>query len=289
MLEKILVPLDGTDEAKEILPYVTQLAKCLEVPLALHTVVDLHRFELPSSLSLAQIEANLLVHANDHLASVARSVQEEGVLVSTSTSLGNSAEEILRIAKEEGYGLIAMATHARNLVARALLGSVTDKVVHSSEVPVLVITPEKARQHHGSDGATLSSVVVPLDGSELAERSLPHVEYLAQTLSLDVVLVRAVSGTYPAAFPVEELERQASEYLDRVARRLRDRGVNVKTQVLYGAAAPAVGQFAQDNPQSIIVITTHGRSGITRWLMGSVAEALIRSSGDPVMVVPARG
>lgn len=289
MLGKILVPLDGTGAAEEILPYVTQLAKALEAPLDLHTVVDLDPSELPSSLSPVQIEANLLTRANDHLVSVARSVQEEGVRISTSTSVGKSAEEILRIAKDGGYGLIAMATHTGSLIGRALLGSVTDKVLHASEVPVLVVTPEKAREYHGSEGPTLTSVVAPLDGSELAETSLPYVEHLAQTLSLGVVLVRTVSGTYPAEYPVEELERRAARYLESVARRLRDRGLNVTTQVLPGAPAPAVGEFARNNPQSIIVITTHGRSGITRWLMGSVAEALVRSSGDPVMVVPARG
>ena len=205
-----------------------------------------------------------------------------------STSTGKAAEEILRVANDEGCGLIAMATHGRNLVGRALLGSVTDKVLHASEVPVLVITPEKAQEHHGSEEPLLSSVVAPLDGSELAERSLPHVENLAQTLSIGVVLLRVVTGTYPATYPLEELERQAARYLDTVARRLRDRDLKVTTQVLRGAPGLAVAEFARFNPQSIIVITSHGRSGITRWLMGSVAEALVRSSGDPVMVIPTR-
>ena len=279
---------DGTDASVEILPYVTQLAKAIETPLALHTVIDIDPSELPPPLSPAQIQDNLLAHANDHLASVARSAREQGVSVSASTSMGKAAEEILRAAKDEACGLIAMATHGRNLVGRALLGSVTDKVLHASQVPVLVITPEKAQEHHGSEGPLLSSVVAPLDGSELAERSLPHVENLAQTLSLGVVLLRVVTGTYPATYPLEELERQALRYLDTVARRLRDRDLKVTTQVLRGTPALAVAEFARFNPQSIIVITSHGRSGITRWLMGSVAEALVRSSGDPVMVIPTR-
>ena len=296
MFQKILVPLDGTDTTEEILPYVVRLAKAFDVPLALHTIVDSDAMEVPSSVYPAQMESNLETHAKDRLDSIARRLREEGLAVDTSTGVGKPAEEVLRAAKEQECGLIAMATHSKNVVTRAILGSVTDKVIHSADVPVLSITPEKAREYHPHGGPVMTSVIVPLDGSQLGERALPYVESIAQALSLEVVLARVVQD-HPAQYPdasirlpdiASEAERQAANYLRAVGRGIEDLGPRVRTQVLRGAPAVALSAFARENPQSIIVITTHGRSGISRWLLGSVAEALVRSSGDPVMVIPTR-
>ena len=82
-----------------------------------------------------------------------------------------------------------------------------------------------------------------------------------------------------------ELVGEAARYLEAVSVGLRNRGLNVRRQVLRGAPTPALLDLARETPRSLIAMTTHGRSGLTRWMMGSVAEALVRGSGDPVLVV----
>lgn len=141
-------------------------------------------------------------------------------------------------------------------------------------------------------------MVVPLDGSELAELALPYAEELATALSLEVLLVR-VARTDHLAFSYEEfagripdftsdLEREAARYLEAVSEGLRNRGLAVRHRVLGGAPAPSLLDLARETPRNLIAMTTHGRSGLTRWVMGSVAEAMIRGSGDPVLVVRPR-
>ena len=208
---------------------------------------------------------------------------------------GNSAAEILRVAEEEGCGLIAMSTHGRTPIARSILGSVTDKVIHSSTLPVLAVSPGKARRYQEKEGgASLTSMKVPLDGSEFAEHALPYAEELGRSLSLELLLVRVVDLEYPAyAYGgssivrriAERLVEEATTYLDGVAQSLTNKGIAVRSRVIPGSPARALVSLAHETPHDLVVMTTHGRSGMSRWLMGSVAEAMIRASGDPVLVV----
>ena len=244
-----------------------------------------------------QVEENSRTHAQDALQAVVEWLRIRGVSAEGRAILGNPAEEIVRVSEDEGCGLIAMSTHGRNLIGRSILGSVTDRVLHSASVPVLTITPDRARMYQ-EEGTTLNTVVVPLDGSELAELALPYAEELAAALSLEVLLVR-VARTDHLAFSYEEfagripdftsdLEREAARYLEAVSEGLRNRGLAVRHRVLGGAPAPSLLDLARETPRNLIAMTTHGRSGLTRWVMGSVAEAMIRGSGDPVLVVRPR-
>ena len=307
----ILVPLDGTEVSEGILPWVSGIAKKANAPLILLTVVDPHGIEYPSALSLPsqsshgedltlyrdQIEENSRSHALDALNAMATRLRDSGVSAEAEATLGNPAEQILRVSEEKGCGLIAMSTHGRNLVGRSIMGSVTDKVLHASSVPVLAVAPERAKMYH-EEGATLTTIVAPLDGSELAERALPYVEDLACALPLEVLLVRVVRIEHPSYYYTEsairlpdfteDIVREAERYLAGVSRTLRDKGLTVRHLVLRGAPAPALLNLAHETPRNLIAMTTHGRSGLSRWMMGSVAEALIRGSGDPVLVVRPR-
>lgn len=305
----ILVPLDGSDVAAGILPYASQVAKSCSVPLVLLTVVDPDAMGRPTSVytlqSLArdkgpnyweEIERSLQVRALESLKGVASRLREEGAAVEVQAALGRPAEQILQVSEEEGCGLIAMSTHGRNPISRSILGSVTDKVIHTSKVPVLTVTPERGKSYQ-EGGTSFTTVVVPLDGSELAEGALPYVEELARALSLDILLARAVRTELPtyteAEFSVwdpdltEGMTQEASTYLAGVAESLTDKGFTVRSEVVRGAPAQALLTLAQETEQNLIAMTTRGRSGLSRWLMGSVAEALVRSSGDPVLVIPA--
>ena len=182
MFRKILVPLDGTDESQGILPYVTQIASSTDTSILLHTVVVSDT--LPRTVETAgavihqdQIEASLSSHAKDSLDSIARRLESDGVEAGVRVTVGSPPEEIMAVAEGEGCGLIAMSTHGRNLISRGILGSVTDKVVHSAALPVLTITPQRARAYQEAEGTSIDRVVLPLDGSDLAATALPYVEY----------------------------------------------------------------------------------------------------------------
>ena len=306
--QPILVPLDGSDIAAGILPYASQIAKSCSVPLVLLTVVDPDAMGRPASAytlqSLArdkgpnyweEIERSLQVSALESLKGEASRLREEGVAVEIQAALGRPAEQILQVSEEEGCGLIAMSTHGRNPISRSILGSVTDKVIHTSKVPVLTVTPERGKSYQ-EGSTTVTTVVVPLDGSELAEGALPYAEELAQTLSLDILLARAVKTDLPTysegEFSVwepsltEDMTQEATTYLAGVAESLSSKGLTVRSEVVQGAPAQALLNLAQKTEQNLIAMTTRGRSGLSRWLMGSVAEALVRSSGDPVLVIP---
>ena len=302
----ILVPMDGTEVSEGILPWVARIAGQADARLILLTAVDPDGIEYPPvgppaqpdwAMFRDQVEENSRTHAQDALQAVVEWLRIRGVSAEGRAILGNPAEEIVRVSEDEGCGLIAMSTHGRNLIGRSILGSVTDRVLHSASVPVLTITPDRARMYQ-EEGTTLNTVVVPLDGSELAELALPYAEELATALSLEVLLVR-VARTDHLAFSYEEfagripdftsdLEREAARYLEAVSEGLRNRGLAVRHRVLGGAPAPSLLDLARETPRNLIAMTTHGRSGLTRWVMGSVAEAMIRGSGDPVLVVRPR-
>ena len=191
-----------------------------------------------------------------------------------------------------------MSTHGRGRLKRAFLGSVTYKVVHLSRLPVLVFNPEKARKYE-QDGAKISRIMAPLDGSALAECVLPYIEELAAKFALEVDLVRVVgivASTYgddysPTYIDLqydmqEEIEKDAANYLGEVAERLRGNGIKTNFRILLGGAAPAIIGFARETPQDLVVLTSHGRSGFNELLFGNVAESLIAESGDPVLVIP---
>ena len=309
MFGKILVPLDGSDVAGGILPYVSQLARTAEIPILLHTVIDQRSltvpevamgFELAPAINVQEIEESMKARAEENLNSMVQRLSDDGVEVSGTTTVGDPSEEIIKVAAAAGCGLIAMSTHGRNPLARGILGSVTDRVLHASSVPVLTITPDKAKEHLESAGAATTRILAPLDGSEFSARSLPYVEGLARAMSRDgsteVLLARVVPLQHPAysvlesgaVLPdfTEQLTQEAREYLERTANKLRNKGLDVQSHVLMGSPASALVDFARRTPQSIVVMTSRGRSGLTRWVLGSVAEALIRASGDPVLVIP---
>ena len=152
-----------------------------------------------------------------------------------------------------------------------------------------------------------ANIMVPLDGSDLAECVLPHVEKLiASGLVRTVALVRVIEPA-PTRFDdtaalssasrdqiiegtrfIEEKRKSdASAYLETAAGRLKSNSVQIRTEVLFGRVADSLAEFTETNGIDLIVIATHGRSGISRWVRGSVADRVLRFSRVPVLMVQA--
>jgi nucleotide-binding universal stress UspA family protein len=287
MFNKALVPLDGSAQADGVLPYVARLVRGLNRPLVLAAAL-----ESGPAPTLERRRQDM----DRHLREVVTRLAGVGVEATPVVAVGRPAQEIVRLAEQEGCNLILLPRQRDDARARGSLGSIAEKVIQASPVPILTIPPPEAAFDR-SDGGPIASVIVPLDGSPLAEMALPYAEALAQPLAAEVVLVRAVSlgdrymvtlGDGPSfdAVPPEVVDDEAAAYLSRVADKLRAEGVEVRWQLLRTPPAPGIVELARQTPQSLIALTTHGRSALARWFMGSVAEAVVEAAETPVLVIP---
>jgi nucleotide-binding universal stress UspA family protein len=295
---KLLVPLDGSKVAEQVLPYARLLSRTLEVPAQLLTVIDLEELAPLTSRAegrfLDKLMAEKMRESRTYLETIARSFSGAGARCSVER--GKPEDVVIDRAGAERDTLIAMATHGRSGVQRWLLGSVAEKVLRGAANHLLLV---RATEEARIDGeATLKTIVVPLDGSSLAEKALPYVAQLAKGLSLEVILMRAYAlppsavsrdfGPHLQEF-MKELETEARNYLAEKAEDLKGKGLaRISAVVDFGYGAEEIIALGRKTPDNLIAMCTHGRSGIKRWVLGSVTEKVARHSGDPVLVVPAR-
>jgi nucleotide-binding universal stress UspA family protein len=277
MFHHVLVPLDGSPQADEILPYVIWFAKRLNLPVTVLSVTDGQGGASPGPMP---------EEGAQHLRTSMHRLMREGVQAAPAVGVGRPAQEILRIADDRGCDLIVLSTSTGRPRVGGSLGPVADRVFHASHIPLLLIPPHSAttatREH------PLTALILPLDGSPLAESALPYAEDLAQRLSTAMVVVRSVA--FPGVYIDEKTpltgEIEATIYLRSVADRLRGEGVAVETKIFGGLPVPHILALAQQIPDSLVVLTTHGRSALTRWFVGSVAEGVVRAAEVPVLVIP---
>ena len=298
MYTRILVPLDGSALAEQVLPYAEILALGLRSQVDLLQVVQapMNEVALATHPTYYQgIKEAELHKAQGYLEGITNSLREKELSASYSVLEGNPASCIATESERESGTLIAMASHGRSGLSRWLLGSVANQVLETTTNPLLIV--RSAEDGSRSKPSKLAHVVVPLDGSELAEEVLPYVGRLSRALGLGVNLVRATptreSYYRYADHPLEnwdnmitEVDGQAAEYLHQIGRKLLSQGVtSVEERLLHGSPAEAIINLAQEIPDSMVMMTTHGRTGMGRWVLGSVADRVVRHSGDPVLLV----
>jgi nucleotide-binding universal stress UspA family protein len=288
------------------LPFAKELAAGLDLEVYLFQVygalgrqfVPVHRayIERAAEQLSAQVEDaldRLGVEAEDRHAEV------HGELAD-----GHYADEILRFAEEREIDLLLMASHGRSGVRRWRMGSVADKVLRASKVPTFFIHAN-ATDAIPYDTWPKKSLIVPLDGSEKAESVLVHVEEMAMQRSIEpvgVTLIRVCDPPIAPSYYSPELsgvplnwgefmeqemtrcKQSAAEYLAATAKRLADKGIKVKTEILVGKAADEIIDYAGKEPYSIVVMATHGRSGISRLVYGSVAESVLVGVRNPILL-----
>ena len=297
MFKKMTVPLDGSTLAEQILPYARLFAVRLKLPVELVGVVEVEALTPHVSPEIGRYLDTLLAegmkNGEEYLAKIARSFT--GLNVRTVVARGEPAEVIIERAAADKNTLVAMATHGRSGLNRWLLGSIAEKVLRGSANPMLLA--RAARQTRIEGEAAFKVILVPLDGSELAETVLPKVVELAITLGLEVVLVRAYQTPYTAyatayAISYEELtaeaRNEALRYLEKKAEALKKQGLEkVSFVAREGIAAEEIISLGRKNPESLIAMCSHGRSGVHRWALGCVADRVVRHCGDPVLVLRA--
>jgi nucleotide-binding universal stress UspA family protein len=244
-----------------------------------------------------RVFASIASHAQDYLEGLAIPLKQNGLSVSSIVREGNPAFSIVSEGAKEPDTLIALTTHGRSGISRWLLGSVTDKVFHATTNPLLIVRAQEPEKFNPE--VKLTDIIVPLDGSALAEQVLPLAVSITKALGLKMTLFQAtpsVENYYPLMGSsraiynyddlVRETDEEAAKYLVQKDSRLRQEGIStVEVQLMHGRAEIAITAYAREVPHCLVAMTTHGRSGIGRWMLGSVADRVIRHSGAPVLVV----
>jgi nucleotide-binding universal stress UspA family protein len=282
---RVLVPLDGSKLAEGVLPYVRLLAGALKLP------VDLMHVNDPETV----VAFPHPMQGDDYLKEVAASLPTS-LTLNSRVENGRAAEVIVDRASADSGTLITMATHARSGARRWLLGSVTQKVLQASINPLLLIRPSEETLPRSE--ARLHTVIVPLDGSHLAEKIFPHIIHLANHLKLEAVLIRtynlpttgyflATGVSLPAIGELgAKIKEEAADYLQAKVEELQAEGIERVSYVLVEGRGPEeIIALARKTADNMVVMSTHGRSGIGRWIMGSVTDRVVCYSGDPVLVI----
>ncbi|MDY6916864.1 MAG: universal stress protein [Chloroflexota bacterium] len=303
MYRRMLVPLDGSELAEVVFIYAKELAGRLNLDVTfLHVCSPDERELVPMHQAYVERVAERVKQESDDVKQKAGGeAGAEAIEARGELAVGYPAEEIIRFADENGIDLILMATHGRSGLGRWALGSVADKVLRASKVPVWLVRAGVSEELV-FDKWPQQTILVPLDGSEVAESVLPHVEALAKQRGaerVDVVLLRVceppiIPLDYGEAIPIgweRQVEQQtarcqevATQYVASVQKRLQDAGLKAQGQVLVGRPADVIVDYTNSNPFNLVAMATHGRSGIGRWAYGSVAEKVISGVSCPTFM-----
>jgi nucleotide-binding universal stress UspA family protein len=288
MYTRILVPLDGSSFSEQILPYARVFAEAFGIPVELLRVND-PDIRPPFWPALP---------GREYLKQAAARYLRISLQIDFMEASGKPAEVIVDRAKRDPNCLIAMATHGLSGARRWLLGSVASRVAHTATNPLLLIRP--ADEQDPAKPIKLGTVFVPLDGSGLAEKILPHAIGLAKKMKLELHLLRVYlvpadaymlgDGVYMQALgeQKEQIKKAAETYLQGKVEELRADGLDrVVWTAIEGDAASEIIDLACKTPNNLVAMSSHGGSGIAQWVFGSVTEKVIHHSRDPVLVIRA--
>jgi nucleotide-binding universal stress UspA family protein len=311
MFTRIVVPLDGSQVAAHALGYATALAERFHASLTLVTAIPPRRDEIYSGDVLSVTDstartaydatsARATQDATDRLESVAAPLRARGIACEVALHHGNPAAEIIACAGDTPGTLIAMGTHGRTGMERWRLGSVAQHVMRHAAVPTLIV---RARDEAVPDAhLAVAEITVTLDGSAFAEQALPAASALADAFGVPLVLLTVLPDiVIPASQEDTEIvdaalaaarveEEGAQAYLAHVAERVTTPTRTVRSVSLRGAGRGTVGaisDYLEPGPAGIVVLASHGRGGVLRWVMGSTAEGMMARSPQPVLIVRA--
>ncbi len=297
MYSKILIPLDGSKTAEKVLPYARYLAGKFKIPVELLAVVDIAEMAAHMAAEKARFLDTMVEDATRSSETYLRNVTATfpGASVKHAVAKGRAEDTIIEKGEADKNALITMATHGRSGLNRFLLGSVAEKVLRGSTNPLLLVRATEEGKTEGEAG--FKTIIVPLDGSELAETVLPMVADVAKTLGLEVTLFRAYhipynayagdEGFYAVNYDelIESVRDEATEYLEKKAADVRKLGVEkVSCVTKEGFAGDEIINLGNRTPGGLIAMCSHGRSGVKRWVLGSVAETVVRHTADPVLI-----
>jgi nucleotide-binding universal stress UspA family protein len=302
MFERILIPLDGSARGELILSQVGRILRREDSQVLLLRVLDvppiLRDLETVPFLLKEREEAEKYIHELE------RRLSGQGAKVRGRVKEGPASAAILEAAREENATMIAMTTHGRGGLARWVMGSVAEKVARASDVPILIVRSFREASH--GDVVPVSEqelpfrrILVPVDGSPTSMGVIEAAEEFARLFGSEVLVLHVwplnlspvyvapgvpVFSTDPASiFPTPTPEKD--EMTAQAAERFRRAGLQVTRMSTSGDAASEILDLSLAKGVDLVAIGTHGRSGVSRWVLGSVAERVLRHARTPVLLV----
>jgi nucleotide-binding universal stress UspA family protein len=287
LYQKILVPLDGSALAERALPYAKAVAKLKTCEVILFAVSITNEGERRDRLLKSYLDVS------------SKSLESQGVKVSTSVAYGEAAEEIIEFSEKNKIDLIIISTHGYSGIKRWMLGSTTQKVLYSTYTPILLIkskAPEISK-------AEFKKILLPIDGSPFSEATIPFVEELTKGTQADIMLLEVCEPPVVPSYgsrPInpnwenyrdtiwEDSQKHITEYLDKIKDALGKKGLKVESRIIKepdGKVAKSIIKVAQNEKVDLIAIATHGRTGASRWVYGSVANRIVEESAEPILLI----
>lgn len=300
MFRSIVVPLDGSAIAAQAIPYAVRVAEP-GARFSLVGVVEPPMDEYFTQGNTAQVAEQMAFSREILSAEVeaqAERLRSRGLAVTTAVPTGNATEAIIRCAHDAHADVIAMTTHGTGGVSRWLLGSITNRVLHATQTPVLVV--RAAAVERDARPGEINGIIAPLDGSGHGDSAVCMAKSLAKQLALPLRLVRVVddeTSVLPTA-PLNDYE--AARRLTHTLMQARTRaelfiqemvalscasGIEATGIVLAGNPAAALIHYCAEHPNALVVIATHGEGGAQQWAFGSVAEKIITTAANPTLVL----
>jgi nucleotide-binding universal stress UspA family protein len=292
--DSIMVPLDGSTFAESALPLALALARRTGATLHLVTVVE----PMPP-LAYEDWEADATEWVREYLDNTVErvSAHHDGE-VTMALERGDVVDILEAQAVERKADVVVMATHGRGMFSRMWLGSVADGFLHRTDRPIIMVRPEEDREPPALDREpSFRRLLVPLDGSDLSESALEHATEFGELFDASYHLVRMVAYPHDLASPyvphttqmnqsiLREATKSAEEYLEVRAERMRHRGLQVTTSVTVDAqAGHGILVEAVSTECDAIAMATHGRTGVSRAILGSSADKVLRGTHLPLLL-----
>lgn len=293
MYRQIMVPLDGSRFAETALPLALSVSRRTSAPLHLVTVQE----PVPS-FAYDEWESTAEEWSRGYLESVVERIADRaGGSVTTTLLSGHVVEVLENEAESRDVDLVIMATHGRGMMSRAWLGSVADAFVHHTDRPVLLVRPTEGEEPDFDADPAPVRMLVPLDGTELSESVLEHAIEFGALFGAAYHLVRVVPFPMQFSSPylphtmqmnqqfVTEAKGGATDYLEERAQAFRKRGLHADTSVVV-VAQPGHGILSEaaEADCDFIAMATHGRTGLTRAILGSTSDKVLRGAHVPLLL-----
>lgn len=297
MYDRIVIAVDGSDEARRAASRGLELAQAFDANVEVLSVIEQKALRLTET---SDEKAQLRERREAALTEIEELASEFGHPVTTKLAEGKPAVRISEYADEQDADLLIVGRQGLTGLGRRLLGGVTEQVLHRSTVPVLVVSGGDDDGDAGEMEPDYSRVLITTDGSENAEVAIPYGTAIAQRYSsdvhvLNVVDLQAAAGLFSAGGLekefIERLEARGQEAVDSVATKIGESAPDLTVEAAverttsFDGAAAGVREYVAENEIDLVVMGSHGRSNLKRQLLGSVASTVLRTVDVPVLVV----
>ena len=273
MYRSVVVPLDGSKLAEVALPYAEELAAKMACEIILFSVL-----EAPESTKHHSYATKIKEVTKRHSEKYLEKSNSKAVEVVTATRRGNPAEAIVEYVGKGPFYLIVMATHGRSGITRWAVGSVADKIVKAnSRQPVLLIRAKAARSDV-REKRILKKALLPLDGSIRSRAVMPYITEMASKLEMELTLLQVVPSN-------NNVYKDAERYLQDMCSMIDGENIKVGFEVRVGTAADEIIDCADELAVDVVAMSTHGKTGIGLWPLGSVAQKVLLAGNTPLLLV----